>query len=176
MTEQEQIEEMAKFMRYMTRKKDKDCEKTKCEQCWCSCKDDAERLYNAGYRIKPKKAVTIPVEERDEEVKEINKVLSERDELKAENAELKSKIEELKLKCAALQMRNEVGQGISEAANNLIKNMINVEKKKAVQEFAEKLKKIVFEQGNPYNVPYEEFSQANVLFMVIDELLKEDEK
>lgn len=42
-------------------------------------------------------------------------------------------------------------------------------------EFAEKLKKIVFEQGNPYNVPYEEFSQANVLFMVIDELLKEYE-
>ena len=48
--------------------------------------------------------------------------------------------------------------------------------KKSVKEFAEKLKKIVFEQGNPYNVPYEEFSQANVLFMVIDELLKEYEK
>lgn len=43
----------------------------------------------------------------------------------------------------------------------------------AVNEFAEKLKKIVFEQGNPYNVPYEEFSQANILFMVIDELLKD---
>lgn len=109
-------------------------------------------------------------------MKETNKILIECDELKTEIAELKSKIEELKLKCAALQMRNEVGQGISEAANNLIKNMIKDEKKKAVQEFAEKLKKIVFEQGNPYNVPYEEFSQANVLFMVIDELLKEDEK
>ena len=66
MTEQEQVEEMAKFMHYITRKKDKDCEKTKCEQCWCSCKDDAERLYNAGHRI-PKKAVTIPTEERSEE-------------------------------------------------------------------------------------------------------------
>ena len=170
---QEQIEEMAKFMHYITRKKDKDCEKTKCEQCWCSCKDDAERLYNAGYRIKPKKAVTIPTEKGAKKMKETNKIFSERDELKAEIAELKSKIEELKLKCAALQMRNEVGQGISEAANNLIKNMIKIEKKKAVKEFAEKLKKIVFEQGNPYNVPYEEFSQANVLFMVIDELLKE---
>ena len=49
-------------------------------------------------------------------------------------------------------------------------------KRQAVKEFAEKLKKIVFEQGNPYNVPYEEFSQANVLFMVIDELLKEYEE
>ena len=165
MTEQEQIEEMAKFMHYITRKKDKDCEKTKCEQCWCSCKDDAERLYNAGYRIKPKKAVTIPVEEPDEEVKEINKVLSERDELKAENAELKSKIEKLKLKCAALQMRNEVGQGISEVANNLIKNMIKVEKKKAVQDFAEKLKKRL-------NLLYE-WQYAKVDLKTIDELLKE---
>ena len=165
MTEQEQIEEIAKFMHYITRKKDKDCEKTKCEQCWCSCKDDAERLYNAWYRIKPKKAVTIPAEERDEEVKEINKVLSERDELKAENAELKSKIEELKLKCAALQMRNEVGQGISEVANNLIKNMIKVEKKKAVQEFAGKLKKRL-------NLLYV-WQYAKVDLKTIDELLKE---
>lgn len=45
--------------------------------------------------------------------------------------------------------------------------------RRAVEEFAEKLKKLVFEQGNPYNVPYEEFSQANVLFMVIDDILKE---
>lgn len=44
--------------------------------------------------------------------------------------------------------------------------------RRAVEGFAEKLKKIVFEQGNPYNVPYEEFSQANVLFMVIDDILK----
>ena len=165
MTEQEQIEEIAKFMHYITRKKDKDCEKTKCEQCWCSCKDDAERLYNAGYRIKPKKAITIPTEERDEEVKETNKILSERDELKAENAELKSKIEKLKLKCAALQMRNEVGQGISEVANNLIKNMIKVEKKKAVQDFAEKLKKRL-------NLLYE-WQYAKVDLKTIDELLKE---
>lgn len=52
----------------------------------------------------------------------------------------------------------------------------SVIERRAVEEFAEKLKKLVFEQGNPYNVPYEEFSQANVLFMVIDELLKEYEK
>ena len=56
---------------------------------------------------------------------------------------------------------------------NNMRAVLKIEKKQAVKEFAEKLKKIVFEQGNPYNVPYEEFSQANVLFMVIDELLKE---
>ena len=59
---------------------------------------------------------------------------------------------------------------------NNMRAVLKIEKKQAVKEFAEKLKKIVFEQGNPYNVPYEEFSQANVLFMVIDELLKEDEE
>ena len=167
MTEKEQIEKIAKFMHYITRKKNKDCEKTKCEQCWCSCKDDAERLYNAGYRIKPKKAITIPTEERDEEKKEINKTLAERDELKAEIAELKSKIEKLKLKCAALQMRNEVGQGISEVANNLIKNMVKVEKKKAVQDFAEKLKKRTILYSG-INVKYEAITAD-----IIDELLKE---
>ena len=63
--------------------------------------------------------------------------------------------------------RNPYTQGCLKDENNI--------KRQAVKEFAEKLKKIVFEQGNPYNVPYEEFSQANVLFMVIDELLKEYE-
>ena len=170
MTEQEQIEEMAMSIA--------ECNGTTCDNCALKCKAyiTCEILYDKDYRKVPENAVILTSEERDEEMKETNKILSERDELKAENAELKSKIEELKLKCATFQMRNEVGQGISESANNLIKNMIKVEKKKAVQEFAEKLKKIVFEQGNPYNVPYEEFSQANVLFMVIDELLKEYEK
>ena len=64
--------------------------------------------------------------------------------------------------------RNPYTQGCLKDENNI--------KRQAVKEFAEKLKKIVFEQGNPYNVPYEEFSQANVLFMVIDELLKEYEE
>ena len=50
MTKQEQIEEMAKFMHYKAHGKDKDCDNEKCEMCWCSCKNDAELLYNAGYR------------------------------------------------------------------------------------------------------------------------------
>ena len=64
--------------------------------------------------------------------------------------------------------RHPYTQGCLKDENNI--------KRQAVKEFAKKLKKIVFEQGNPYNVPYEEFSQANVLFMVIDELLKEYKK
>ena len=66
------------------------------------CHKSAEKLLNLGYRKVPENAVILTPEERDEEMKEINKTLAERDELKAEIAELKSKIEELKLKCAAL--------------------------------------------------------------------------
>ena len=155
-----QIEEMAMSIA--------ECNGTTCDNCALKCKAyiTCEILYDKDYRKVPDGAIILTPEERDEEVKETNKILSERDELKAENAELKSKIEELKLKCAALQMRNEVGQGISEAANNLIKNMIKVEKKKAVQEFAEKLKKRL-------NLGLYEWQYAEVDSKTIDELLKE---
>ena len=67
-------------------------------------------------------------------------------------------------------MRNEVGQGISEVANNLIKNMIKVEKKKAVQDFAEKLKKKSFDKD-----PFNSWAGSTYVVLVadIDELLKE---
>ena len=148
------------------------CIKSSCEDCIkndrkCTDYKQAEALYNAGYRVVPDGAVILTPEERDEEMKEINKTLAECDELKAEIAELKSKIEELKLKCAALQMRNEVGQGISEVANNLIKNMIKVEKKKAVKEFAGKLKKRTILYSG-INVKYEAITAD-----IIDEVLKE---
>lgn len=59
MTKQEQIDEMAKFMHYKAHGKDKDCDNEKCEMCWCSCKNDAEALYNAGYRKLPDGAVVL---------------------------------------------------------------------------------------------------------------------
>ena len=99
MNKQEQIEEMANIPHK--------CIKSSCEDCIkndrkCTDYKQAELLYNAGYRKVPDGAVILTPEERDEEMKEINKTLAERDELKAEIAELKSEIEELKLKCAAL--------------------------------------------------------------------------
>ena len=63
MTEQEQIEEMAKFMHYKAHGKDEDCDNEKCEMCWCSCKNDAELLYNAGYRKLPEDSVVLSREE-----------------------------------------------------------------------------------------------------------------
>lgn len=96
MNEEQQIEEMAMSI--------SECNGTTCDNCALKCKAyiTCEILYDKDYRKVPDGAVVLTPEERDEEMKEINKTLAERDELKAEIVELKSKIEELKLKCAAL--------------------------------------------------------------------------
>lgn len=65
MDKQQQIEEMAKFMHYKAHGKDKDCDNEKCEMCWCSCKNDAESLYNAGYRKIPEDSVVLSRKEQE---------------------------------------------------------------------------------------------------------------
>ena len=112
MNKQEQIEEMANIPHK--------CIKSSCEDCIkndrkCTDYKQAEALYKAGYRKVPENAVILTPEERDEEMKEINKTLAERDELKAENERLKEVIAD---------------------QNELCWNC-----KKSVKEFAEKLKK-----------------------------------
>ena len=71
MTKQEQIEEMAKFMHYKAHGKDKDCDNEKCEKCWCSCKNDAELLYNAGYRKIDDNCIVLSREEYKRITKEL---------------------------------------------------------------------------------------------------------
>lgn len=66
MNKEQQIEEMAKFMHYKAHGKDKDCDNEKCEMCWCSCKNDAEALYNAGYRKIDKDSVVLSREEYEQ--------------------------------------------------------------------------------------------------------------
>ena len=105
-----QIEEMAKI--YC--KTEFLCNKG-CQTEGCRIYEICDTLYNAGYRKVPENAVIIPAEERDEEMKEINKTLAERDELKAEIERLKEVIAD---------------------QNELCWNC-----KKSVKEFAEKLKK-----------------------------------
>ena len=109
-----QIEEMANIPHK--------CIKSSCEDCIkndrkCTDYKQAEALYNAGYRKVPDGAVILTPEERDEEMKEINKTLAERDGLKAENERLKEVIAD---------------------QNELCWNC-----KKSVKEFAEKLRKKV---------------------------------
>ena len=86
------------------------------------------------------------IEERDEEMKEINKTLAERDELKAENERLKEVIAD---------------------QNELCWNC-----KKSVKEFAEKLEKKSFDK-NPFSFKDLVDSTNVVLVTDIDELLKE---
>ena len=109
-----QIEEMANIPHK--------CIKSSCEGCIkndrkCTDYKQAEAIYNAGYRVVPDGAVILTPEERDEEMKEINKTLAERDELKAEIERLKEVIAD---------------------QNELCWNC-----KKSVKEFAEKLRKKV---------------------------------
>ena len=84
------------------------CGTKRCSQCF------SKYLYEQGYRKLPDGAVILTPEERDEEMKEINKTLAERDELKAENERLKEVIAD---------------------QNELCWNC-----KKSVKEFAERLK------------------------------------
>ena len=110
MNEEQQIAEMAKI--YC--KTEFLCNKG-CQTEGCRIYEICDTLYNAGYRKVADGAVVLMPEERDEEMKEINKTLAERDELKAENERLKEVIAD---------------------QNELCWNC-----KKSVKEFAEKLKK-----------------------------------
>lgn len=79
----------------------------------------AEALYNAGYRKVPYGAVILSPEERDDEMKEINKTLAERDEIKAKINKLEEQLAEYK---------------------KPIDKFIKDREAQAVKEFAEKLK------------------------------------
>lgn len=79
MTKQEQIEEMAKIIQH--KEEIYSCEDdVHCENCFCSHKDTAEKLYNAGYR----KAEEV----RKETLNLITEQEKKIDGLKAENARL----------------------------------------------------------------------------------------
>ena len=44
------------------------------------------------------------------------------------------------------------------------------------KELVDRIKVLIFQKGNPYDVPFEEFVKANVFCGYLDELLKEYEK
>lgn len=142
------------------------------------CKCHAEALYNAGYRKTFASDFASDTQKAYKEgyEKGIEETKAEIEILKIQNKNLGIAFDRLNVRTEKLEVYNDkLSQGIYFGNGEQFSIAIEKAKQKAVKEFAEKLKKIVFEQGNPYNVPYEEFSQANVLFMVIDELLKEYE-
>lgn len=117
MTEQKQIEEMAVIgcVRNPQAHTAEECAKCDFKEGQCNAYRHAKALYDTGHRKVPENAVILTLEERDKEMKEINKTLAERDELKAQNERLKEVIAD---------------------QNELCWNC-----KKSIKEFAEKLKK-----------------------------------
>lgn len=98
-------------------------------------KDFAEKIYDLGYRKVPDYAVILTPEERDEELKACNE----------KQAELEAEIARLKADNEALQMWNncsaETIQKLSETNKcfeSNMKNVLEIEKKNAVKEFAKK--------------------------------------
>lgn len=79
------------------------------------CEKSAEKLYDLGYRKLPDGAVILTPEERDEEMKEINKTLAERDELKDRISELEKKIENgtlVELPCKGIEELDIIKKGM----------------------------------------------------------------
>ena len=176
------IEEMAKTICKTCKEQHIDVSKNcKCMPVeTCSAADmHAEALYNAGYRKVPYGAVILSPEERDDEMKEINKTLAERDENKAKIDKLEEQLAEYK---------------------KPIDKFIKDREVQAVKEFAEKIKTQVYPflqaklfnekcylTGNPESDIYREQKNQNIGILKaqdvlsqwfnikIDELLKENE-
>ena len=151
MNKEQQIEEMAQII--CGRSKDDICliDKTSCDSS-CRWARDAKALYDAGYRKVPENAVILTPEERDEEMKEINKTLAERDELKDRIAEL--------------EKENETK---TDTITDLLKKQEFYETEK-LKQFAERLKKRTILYSG-INVKYEAITAD-----IIDEVLKEYEE
>lgn len=131
----------------------------------------AQALYNAGYRKVPDCAVILTPKERDEELKACNE----------KQAELENEIERLKADNEALQMwnnasaeRNQKLYETNKCLKSNMKSVLEIEKKNAVKEFAEKLKKKV----HNYYPSIDSYCTSKHVILVkdIDDLLKEYEQ
>lgn len=131
--------------------------------CAINCKahkNTAETLYNAGYRKVPDGAVILTPEERDEELKACNE----------KQAELEAEIEILKIQNKNLEIAFDRLEARSELFESNMKSVLEIEKRNAVKEFAERIKAKSFNKN-----AFDDFVGATYVVLVakIDELLKE---
>lgn len=137
MTREQQIEELTKLIQA---KEIRPCDDdVHCEDCYCACKGMAEMIYKAGYRKVPKGSFVCSERETNLDVEVCNNCgmqqadeLFERDKeierLKAENKRLSEKLGQILLSIDTVEEMNAMCN-------------IDEQRKQAVKEFAEKVKK-----------------------------------
>lgn len=168
MNREQQIEDLTKLIQA---KEIRPCDDdVHCEDCYCACKGMAEMIYKAGYRKVPKGSFICSGSEANLDVEVCNNCgmqqadeLFERDkeiaQLKAENKRLSEKLGQILLSIDTVKEMNAMCN-------------IDEQRKQAVKEFAEKVKKCSYCD----NVFMDGKWHRYVFVDDIDELLKEYEK
>ena len=110
-------------------------------------------------------------------IKTVDTVIIARDIVDAgygDVSEYKAEIKRLKAEFKQLETNAEIlARGVRDLNHE---NYELTEKVKQVQiDILNKVKTLIFQKDNPYNVPFEEFISANVFCGYIDELIKEIE-
>lgn len=125
-------------------------------------RDFAEEIYNTGYRKVPDYAVILTPEERDEELKACNET----------QAKFEAEIEILKIQNNNLEIAFDRLNARTERFESNMKSVLEIEKRNAVKEFAEKLKRKAFDKDM-----FNDWAGATYVVLVkdIDETLKEYE-
>ena len=168
MNREQQIEELTKLIQA---KEIRPCDDdVHCEDCYCACKGMAEMIYKAGYRKVPKGSFICSGSETNLDVEVCNNCemqqadeLFERDKeierLKAENKRLSEKLGQILLSIDTVKEMNAMCN-------------IDEQRKQAVKEFAEKVKKCSYCD----NVFMDGKWHRYVFVDDIDKLFKEYEK
>lgn len=137
----------------------------------CTCKESAEELICKGYG---------DVSEYKNRFEVADKVLTET-KAKLTKAEhdrdrYKSEIEQLKDETIYLERKIAIRDNAlkdSDKAIEMLEGKQDTIVKQAQIDVLNKIKTLIFQKDNPYNVPFEEFISANVFCGYIDELIKE---
>ena len=168
MTREQQIEELMKLIQ--TKEISHCDDDMHCEDCYCACKGMAEMIYKAGYRKVPKGSFICSGSETNLDVEVCNNCgmqqaneLFERDKeierLEAENKRLSAKLGQILLSIDTVKEMNAMCN-------------IDEQRKQAVKEFAEKVKKCSYCD----NVFMDGKWHRYVFVDDIDKLFKEYEK
>lgn len=145
MTREQQIEELTKLIQ--TKEISHCDDDMHCEDCYCGCKGMAEMIYKAGYRKVPKGSFICSGSETNLDVEVCNNCgmqqadeLFERDKeierLEAENKRLSAKLGQILLSIDTVKEMNAICN-------------IDEQRKQAVKEFAEHLKKYAIKTNSP---------------------------